>query len=104
MFLLIKSLGIEANILQLECENLKEYHWYVCSYDAGTMTMHVWVDGELKAIDEYQEPVIPCVLGATIGGSYVFWNDALMYAFTGLIDDVRVYDCAITDVGLIYGE
>ena len=26
LFLLLKSLGIEANILQLECENLKEYH------------------------------------------------------------------------------
>ena len=25
MFMLLKSLGIEANILQLECENLKEY-------------------------------------------------------------------------------
>ena len=26
LFLLLKSLGIEANVLQLECENLKEYH------------------------------------------------------------------------------
>ena len=26
LFLLLKSLGIEANILQLECKNLKEYH------------------------------------------------------------------------------
>lgn len=26
LFLLLKSMGIEANILQLECENLKEYH------------------------------------------------------------------------------
>jgi len=85
-------------------ENLKEYHWYVCAYDAMTMTMSVWVDGELKATDTYLEPVIPCVLGATIGGSYVFWDDNLMYAFTGLIDDVRVYDYAIESIGEIYGE
>ena len=26
MFLLLKSLGIETNVIQLECKNLKEYH------------------------------------------------------------------------------
>lgn len=80
-------------------ENLDDYHWYVCAYDAETMTMTAWVDGELRGTDEYEAPEIPCVLGLTIGGSYVFWDDRVMYGFIGEIDDVRVYDYAVSDVG-----
>ncbi len=85
-------------------EGLKEYHWYVCAYDAETMTMTAWVDGELRGTDEYDMPQIPCVLGTTIGGSYVFWDDNVMYGFIGGIDDVRVYDGAIADISEIYGN
>lgn len=43
LFLLLKSLGIEANILQLECENLKEYH----DIDEA-IERSVWRLGELE--------------------------------------------------------
>lgn len=85
-------------------EDLDAYHWYVCAYDAETMTMTAWVDGEMRGTDEYEAPQIPCVMGVTIGGSYVFWDDRVMYGFIGEIDDVRVYDYAIEDVSEIYGE
>ena len=43
MFLLLKSLGIEANVLQLECENLKEYR----DIDEA-IERSVWRLGELE--------------------------------------------------------
>ena len=43
LFLLLKSLGIEANILQLECENLKEYH----TIDEA-IERSIWRLGELE--------------------------------------------------------
>ena len=43
LFLLLKSLGIEANIMQLECKNLKEYH----DIDEA-IERSVWRLGELE--------------------------------------------------------
>lgn len=43
LVLLLKSLGIEANVIQLECENLKEYHDINEAIDRS-----VWRLGELE--------------------------------------------------------
>lgn len=55
LVLLLKSLGIQANVFQLECENLKEYH----DYDEA-INRSIWRFGELeeendKALREYFE-------------------------------------------------
>ena len=57
LFLLLKSLGIEANILQLECENLKEYH----DIDEA-IERSIWRLGELEdenkiALENYYKEI-----------------------------------------------
>ena len=47
LFFILKSMGIEANILQLECENLKEYH----DFDEA-IQRSMWKLGELD--DEHR--------------------------------------------------
>ncbi|WP_295622321.1 class I SAM-dependent methyltransferase [uncultured Methanobrevibacter sp.] len=46
LFLLLKSIGIEANVLQLECKNLKEYH----DFDEA-IQRSMWKLGELEEED-----------------------------------------------------
>ena len=47
LFLLLKSIGIEANVIQLECKNLKEYH----DFDEA-LQRSIWRLGELEEENE----------------------------------------------------
>lgn len=85
-------------------EGIKDYHWYVCSLDAMTNTMTAWIDGELRGSIDCPCPTVNCdPYGAAIGGSYVPWDDNVMYGFIGLIDDLMIYDGAIADLSELEG-
>lgn len=84
---------------------LKTYHWYVGTFDAETNSVTAWVDGVLCGTLECVSPVVRSdAFPVALGGSYVTWLDQVMYGAVGTIDDVRIYDYAMTDIAEIYGE
>lgn len=88
-----------------EENELKTYHWYVGTFDAETNSISAWVDGILCGTLECVSPVVRNdAFPVAIGGSYVPWLDQVMYGAVGTVDDVRIYDYAVTDASEIYGE
>ncbi len=84
---------------------LKEYHWYVCTFDAKTKTVTAWIDGMLCGSVECVEPTAACdAFGFCVGGGYTSWTDLITQGFVGTLDDVRVYDYAVMDASEIYEE
>lgn len=84
--------------------NLDEWYHITYTYDDAANTHSMYINGNLvKTEDNYVSigyDTHPLIIGADVE------NETLSYFFHGLIDDVRIYDRALTEseVETLYNE
>jgi hypothetical protein len=84
------------NISQLDASiaNPSSWHHYMCTYDATNVTLAYYVDGTLIG----QIPVNP----QTINGPITIGNQSSTGNYRGWLDDLMIYDGAVSAVGVVY--
>ena len=70
-----------------------QWHHVGLVYDRDSMHRHLYVDGIEVAADTDIVPVFSCDGGLYIGAGKDFEPDSF---YSGLIDDVRIYNVALT--------
>ncbi len=87
---------VEFDLSNLSNFNLTDWHHYAASYDSNTGQIQLYVDGILQATTDLSSSSTPVQISPDAGPMIIGHNINLNTYFGGLIDDVRLYDRALT--------
>lgn len=87
---------VEFDLAGLSGFTVADWHHYAASYDSSTGLIQLYIDGVLRATTDLSGAATPVQVSSDIGAMTIGYSDTLNTYFGGAIDDVRLYDRALT--------